>query len=62
VRILTVVTFHPFACATPMQTPAICLPTIGRTSGLPGGGGAAVTTFPQFEQNRALGGNPVPHR
>jgi hypothetical protein len=46
----------------PMQTPAICLPTIGRTSGRPGAGGAAVTTFPQFEQNRALGGNPVPQR
>jgi hypothetical protein len=45
-----------------MHTPAICLPAIGRTSGLPGGGGAAVTTFPQFEQNRALGGNPVPQR
>jgi hypothetical protein len=35
---------------------------IGRTNGLPGGGGAAVTTVPQFEQNRALGGNPVPQR
>jgi hypothetical protein len=45
-----------------MHTPAICLPTIGRTSGLPGGGGAAVTTFPQDEQNLALGGNPVPQR
>jgi hypothetical protein len=45
-----------------MQTPAICRPTIGLTNGLPGGGGTFVTTFPQFEQNRALGGNPVPQR
>ena len=58
VRMRTSVTSHPLACATPMQTPAICRPAIGRTRGLPGGGGAAVTTFPQFEQNRALGGNP----
>jgi hypothetical protein len=35
---------------------------MGRTSGLPGGGGAAVTTVPQFEQNRALGGNEAPQR
>jgi hypothetical protein len=58
----TVVTFQPFACAMPMHTPAICRPARGRTKGLPGWCGAAVTTFPQFEQNRALGGNPVPQR
>jgi hypothetical protein len=45
-----------------MQTPAIWRPTIGRTSGLPGGGGAAVTTFPQVEQNLALGGKEFPQR
>jgi hypothetical protein len=45
-----------------MQTPAICRPTIGRINGLPGGSGAVVTTVPQFEQNRALGGNPDPQR
>jgi hypothetical protein len=45
-----------------MQTPAIWRPTIGRTSGLPGANGATGTTAPQFEQKRALGGNPVPQR
>jgi hypothetical protein len=35
---------------------------MGLTSGLPSGGGAAVTTFPQFEQNRALGGKETPQR
>jgi hypothetical protein len=44
------------------QTPAICRPTSGRTSGLPGIGGATEITAPQFEQNRALWGNPVPQR
>jgi hypothetical protein len=58
----TTETSHPFAWATPMHTPAICLPAIGLTSGLPSGGGAAVTTVPQFEQNRALGGSAVPQR
>jgi len=45
-----------------MHTPAICRPAIGLTSGLPCGGGAAVTVLPQFEQKRALGGNAVPQR
>jgi hypothetical protein len=45
-----------------MQTPAIALPRWGRISGLPGMGGATEITAPQFEQNRALCGNPVPHR
>jgi hypothetical protein len=34
----------------------------GRTSGLPGIGCAAEITAPQFEQNRAPAGNPVPQR
>jgi hypothetical protein len=45
-----------------MQTPAICRPAIGLTSGRPGGGAVAVTALPQFEQNRALVGNPDPQR
>jgi hypothetical protein len=35
---------------------------MGRISGLPGMGGVTFTVLPQFEQNRAVAGNPVPHR
>jgi hypothetical protein len=62
VRILTRDTSQPLACAMPMQTPAICRPAWGLTSGLPGIGAATEITFPQFEQKRALGGSPAPHR
>jgi hypothetical protein len=34
----------------------------GRTSGLPGIDCTAGITAPQFEQNRALWGNPLPQR
>jgi hypothetical protein len=45
-----------------MQTPAIMRPKCGRHSGRPGIADGTGTAAPQFEQKRAVGGNPVPQR
>lgn len=62
VKMRTTATSQPYACDSAMQTPAICRPACGRTSGRLVGGGATFTPAPQFEQNRAVAGNPVPQR
>src|SRR5580698_8120246 len=55
-------TSQPLDCASARQTPAICRPISGLTSGRPGTECATEMAAPQLEQKRALVGNPVPQR